>query len=40
MIYYLACYGHPLTAMDAILATIVDDRQAIIVINRDAVEMN
>ena len=33
-------YGRPLTAMYAILATIVDDRKAIIVINIEAVEIN
>ena len=33
-------YSHPLIAMYAVLATIVDDRKAIIVINIEAVEIN
>ncbi len=33
-------YGRPLTAMNAVLAAIVDIRKAIIVINIEAVEIN
>ncbi len=40
VISQLVYYGGPLTAMDAILATIVDGGQAIVVIYREAVEIN
>ncbi len=33
-------YGSPLTAMNAILAIIANGRRAIIVIDREAVEIN
>jgi hypothetical protein len=33
-------FGHPLMAMDAVLAIIANNGQAIIVIDKEAVEIN
>ena len=36
----LVLFGHPLMAMDSVLATIADDGGAIIVIDKEAVDIN